>query len=245
MISWVSNFKAVRTWFFEQVILCGFPWFPIIHRSAFLLRISSRIPNLPPISNVEAGAFAVDQAQQKEDQQSRERHHLCHTCHGEPLKRDNFIYKMDQNGTSPWFSGWYVHNRLDRQFLLGGASNNIPGWEAAGCKLNATKTQMMNVFVRLERDEFSRFVVLFSSPKAPYPELYSVFCQEKHHWCGFFSTGRYSMRHLWIAAKTCFLAHSLTLLLTYTCWLACSTDFTYPLSSPIKCTSQHGLGNSR
>lgn len=64
---------------------------------------------------------------------------------------------------------------------MGGASNKIPGWEEAGCKLNATKTQMMNVFVRLERDEFSRFVVLFSSPKAPYPELYSVFCQEKHH----------------------------------------------------------------
>jgi len=140
---------------------------------------------------------------------------------------------MDQNGTSPWFSGWYVHNRLSRQFLLGGASNNIPGWEEAGCKLNATKTQMMNVFVRLERDEFSRSVLLFSSPKAPYPELYSysVFCQEKHHWCGFFSTGRYSMRHLWIAAKTCFLAHSLTLLLT--CWLARSTDFTYPLSSSL------------
>ena len=46
-----------------------------------------------------------------------------------------------------------------------------------------------------------------------------------------FSTGRYSMRHLWIAAKTCFLAHSLTLLLT--CWLARSTDFTYPLSSSL------------
>jgi hypothetical protein len=102
---------------------------------------------------------------------------------GNPSNGIISIYKMDQNGTSPWFSGWYVHNRLSRQFLLGGASNNIPGWEEAGCKLNATKTQMMNVFVRLERDEFSRSVLLFSSPKAPYPELYSysVFCQEKHH----------------------------------------------------------------
>ena len=89
--------SAANSWYLGYQI--SRPWgHDFSHRSAFLLRISSRIPNLPPISNVEAGAFAVDQAQQKEDQQSRERHHLCHTCHGEPFKRDNFHL---QNG-SKW-----------------------------------------------------------------------------------------------------------------------------------------------